>query len=101
MAAKEKDLIEKLFDPDDDDNVMLYDENDTAIEFEQIAVISLGDDFFAILKPAFPLDDVADDEALVFSIKEDGRGGSLLALETDEELCEAVFDEFYRLAEKA
>ena len=39
MINDEKTQIEKLFDEDDDSNLILYDENNNPTEFQQIAVI--------------------------------------------------------------
>ena len=48
---KEKSAIEKLLDENNNENIVLFDENDNATEFEQVALIPLEDKTYAILKP--------------------------------------------------
>ena len=56
------------------ENIMvpgLYDENDKAVEFEQIALVEVDGIFYCILKPV-DCRDVSDDEAWAFEINEEG-----------------------------
>lgn len=92
--------VEKLFDENNNDNIILYTENGEAIEFEQIAVIYLGDEPYALLHPAITPADMEEDEALVFEIVEiDGE--ECLQICDDDEVVDAVFEEYYELLREA
>lgn len=90
-------VLDYLLDEENDKPIVLFDENDKAVRFDQVAIIPLEDKLFAILKPIDPLADVADDEAIVFRIQEDEPVESQLVVETDEALAMRVFDEYYKL----
>lgn len=85
-------VIEKLLSEDNFDNIVLYDDEDNELEFEQVALIPLEDTLYAILKPASPMEGVGEDEALVFLVNEVEES---LDLVVDEELGTAVFDAYY------
>ena len=61
--------IEKLFDENNTDSIVLFDENGESVEFEQIAVVPYKGNVYAILKPVREMEGIAEDEALVFSVK--------------------------------
>ena len=92
-------VIDILLDEDNDDNIILYDENNQANEFEQIALIPLNGKIYAILKPVNCMENVGDDEAVVFCIEE-VEGEYVLIPEQDDAVGEAVFNEYYSLLEE-
>ena len=94
---KEINPIDALFDANNSDNIVLYNEKDEPIEFEQIALIPQNDLVYAILKPAAKLEDVADDEAFVFEIVEDEENGDIIKLVEDDKIIDAVFEEYNKL----
>lgn len=83
------DAIEQILDENNEDNVILYDENDNPNEFEQCGVIQLDNTIYAILKPAFEIEGMADDEVLIFEIIEDDNG-DMLSVVTDEKIINEV-----------
>ncbi len=87
-------VIEKLLSEDNFDNIVLYDDEDNELEFEQIALIPLDEALYAILKPAKEMEGVGEDEALVFLVNEVEES---LDLVVDEEIGTAVFDLYYAL----
>ena len=93
---KEKSAIEKLLDENNNENIVLFDENDNATEFEQVALIPLEDKTYAILKPVTKIKDVNDDEAFVF-VLEEGEDEDLLEICTDPKIIDEVFNEYYDL----
>ena len=95
------DIVDILLDEDNEDPITLYDENDKAVKFDQVAVIPLNNNLYAILKPIDEMEGVADDEAIVFAVKQDKDGESVLEIETDEPTAIKVFDEYYKLLDKA
>ena len=89
--------IEALLDAEDDQPIILFDEHDNEVEFEQIALIPYKNKAYAILKPVKEMEGVKEDEAIVFALLEDENGEDLLSIETDEAIVNAVFDEYYKL----
>ena len=91
-------VIDILLDEDNDDNIILYDENDHPNEFEQVAVVPFNGKVYAILKPVNCMEDVGADEAVVFCIEE-FEGEYMLFPEQNDAVGEAVFNEYYSLLE--
>ena len=83
--------IDALYDENNNDIIILFDEKNEEIEFEQIAVIPLAQKVYAILKPVKPMEGLGEDEGLVFSIEQNDAGEEYLVLVVDEELIDAVF----------
>ena len=93
----EKNAIEQLLDENNTDPIILYDENDQEVEFEQIAIIPLNDSLYAILKPVEEMEGVAEDEAVVFALETDEEGDEVLSVVEDDAEIDAVFDEYYKM----
>lgn len=96
MSKKQLSPIEMLLDEKNNDNIVLYDDNNKEVEFEQIAIIPLDEKLYAILRPLGGDDPMPEDEALVFAIDEVDDEDVLL-LEEDEEIEDKVFDRYYQL----
>ena len=98
------DVLDILLDDDNHDNITLYDDKENPVEFEQVAVIPLGDEengeLYCILKPASKLEGIKDNEAIVFHVIEDEDGVADLEVEMDDVIAEKVFDEFYKLIDE-
>ena len=92
--------IDMLFDPDNKDNIVLYNEKDEPVEFEQVALIPLNDRVYAILKPTADVEGVADDEAFVFEVVEDEENGDSLRLVEDDKVIDAVFADYNKLLDE-
>ncbi len=96
MDKKELSPIEMLLDENNEENIVLFDENNKETEFEQVAIIPIEDKTYAILKPVEEMDELEDDQALVFALEEIDDEDCLV-LEDDEEIIDAVFDSYYDL----
>ena len=83
--------IDALYDENNNDKIILFNENGDEIAFEQIAIIPIAEKVYAILKPIIPMEGVGEDEGLVFSIEQNDAGEEYLALTVDEEIIDAVF----------
>ena len=99
--VKEVNSIDALFDPNNEDNIVLYNEKDEAVEFEQIAIIPMEGVVYAILKPTAKVDGVADDEAFVFEVVEDEENGDTIRLVEDDKVIDAVFAEYNKMLDEA
>ena len=101
MVKKNKeeiDALEQLLDEDNDDNIILYNEKDEAVEFEQVALIVYKKKAYAILHPVEGKDHgVDDDEALVFELTRDRDGDSRFELVEDDAIIDAVFEKYNKL----
>lgn len=99
-VEKEVNPIDALFDVNNSENIVLYNENDEAVEFEQIALIPLDSQVYAILKPTEKVEGVADDEAFVFEVIEDEEEGDTVHLVEDDKVIDKVFAEYNRLLDE-
>lgn len=88
--------IDALYDEDNNDAIILFNEKGEEIAFEQIALIPQADKVYAILKPIQPLEGVGEDEGLVFFINDDE---GILELITDEKIIDDVFAVYDELVE--
>ena len=94
-------VLEKIYDPDNKENIILYNRNNEPIEFQQIAVIEYDDELYLILQPVILPEGASPDEALVFIIEEDFDSGDCsFNLITDSKIIDAVFTEYYILLNK-
>lgn len=96
----EKNAIERLLDENDLGTIVLFDENDKEVEFEQIAIIPYDNEVYAILKPVEEMEGVADDEAIVFLLDADEESDEVLSVVEDDAIIDAVFDAYYKLLDE-
>ena len=92
--------IEKILDENNEDNIILFDEDNNPVEFEQVAVIPMDDSVYVILVPVTPMEGVGEDEGVVFVIEEDDEGEALLSLVVEDDVIDAVFNEYDSLLEE-
>ena len=92
MEERELTSIEKIFDEDNTENIVLYNNNNEAVEFEQIFITPLDDKDYCILKPVVPLEGMGEDEGIVFTLEE-VDGEEQLTVVRDEDIINKVFDE--------
>ena len=86
----EKTAVEIILDENNEENVTLsYGENEEEVEFEQVAVVELDDDVFAILHPLDAIDDIEEEEVLVFKINKENKTIELLE---DPDIIDEVID---------
>ena len=88
--------IDALYDEDNNDAIILFNEKGEEIAFEQIAIIPQNGKTYAILKPIQPLEGLGEDEGLVFFVNEDE---GILELITDEKIIDDVFTVYDELVE--
>lgn len=96
---EDKSLIEILLDENNNDDIVLYDENDKATTFAQIAIIPIDEELYVILKPVDEVEGIEDDEALVFKVNEDDEENPL-ELCVDMKMADKVFKEYYKLLDE-
>lgn len=104
LPEEESDLIDVLMDEKNKENIILYDENNNEVEFEQVAVIPLNNQIYVILKDlTHPerSEDGEEDVVDIFSIEEDEEGESVLIALEDEKIAEEVLNAYFKLADEA
>lgn len=100
-----KNPIDCLFDENDNSPISLFNEKGEEVKFEQIAIIPIDEQIYAILKPMEEMEGIGEDEALVFEIVEgeagDGEeGGDFLNLVSDIDIIDKVFDIYNKLMDE-
>lgn len=94
-----KNPIDMILDPDCNEDIVLYDDEDKETVFSQEAVIPLNDLVYVIMTPVTPIDGVGEDEGMVFVIEEED-GEDVLTVVTDENTVNEVFDIYFELCEE-
>lgn len=102
MSEEEKSPIDRLFDEDDVSPISLFNEKGEEIKFEQIALIPIEEDIYAILKPIEQMEGIGEDEALVFEIVESDNedDGDYLNLVSDIDVIDKVFEVYNKLMDE-
>ena len=85
----------------DEDIVTLMTESGEEVDFVEIAGIAHKGKFYAILQPVELLEGMEDDEALVFEVVRNADGSDGFNVVLDDEIIDAVFEEYNRLLDKA
>lgn len=100
-AEESFDILDVLLDEENKDPIVLVDEKGKQLSFEQIAVIPYNEKIYAVLKPIDKIENIADDEAVVFYVDEREGQAPVLMVETNEKTAMAVFEEYYNLLDEA
>lgn len=83
----------------EEENVItLYDEEENPVEFYEIACVELNDKYYGLMQPVEPMEGLGEDEAVIFEIQqaEDGSEEDFFVPLYDEEILEAVFNEYMK-----
>ena len=92
--------IDQIFDENNTDPVVLYNEHGEPVRFEQIALIPLDGRIYVILQPVEKMEGVNGDEGFVFEItQEDGE--ELIVIVEDFAIIDRVFDIYESMLEEA
>ncbi len=81
---------------DSPDIILLTNDRGERVGFEPVASVPYADGTYMILRPVTPMEGADEGDAFVFSVSQiDGDqaedSGSYLAMETDDEIIDAVF----------
>lgn len=87
----------QLLDEKNNENIVFTNDLGEKVEFEQVALINLEDEKYAILHPVNL--GYADDEVIIYSIYSDDNNYELNEV-TDESLKEEVYLEYKRIYNK-
>ena len=86
---------------EDDDIITLLSSDGEEVDFVEIAGIAYKGEFYVILQPVELLDDMEEDEALVFKVKRGEDGEDKFEIELNDDIIDAVFEEYNRLLDEA
>ena len=87
--------IDLLLDPNNHDNIVLFNDQDEPVEFEQYAVIPIDGKTYVILSPVTKLEGMDEDEAFAFEIIQEEQ--SSLVLVEDQALIDEIFKRYKNL----
>lgn len=79
-------IVEKLFDENNDDIIELEQGNGVSVKFEQVGVVVYDSEYYAILHPL----ELKKEEVVIFHILEDDEDS--MDLITDEELSKKILE---------
>ena len=88
--------IDMLLDENNNANIVLFNEDNQKVEFEQIALVPIERRVYALLRPVSHIDGIGENEALVFVIEEIDGEDCLIIVE-DDEIIDKVFEEYYEM----
>ena len=99
------DLLDVLLDEDNKDPIVLMDDRGKQIAFAQVAIIPFGEGdekkLYVILKPIDKIDGMEDDEVLVFIVLSDDYGNTIVKVEENVEIAQAVMERYKELLKQA
>lgn len=85
----EKTAVEIILDENNEENVTLSYGDNEEVEFEQVAVVELDDDVYAVLHPVDEIEGINPDEILVFKIDVNTKDIELI---DDEDIIDEVLE---------
>ena len=91
-----KKIIKSLLNENNNDNIILVYGN-VNVEFEQVALILVRDNYYSILRPVTVMDGIDNDEGLVFLV--DTNDNKLILIE-EEDVIDEVYDVYFSLLDE-
>lgn len=82
------------------DIITLVDKDGKDVDFYHVATIDYDDKWFVFLQPVEPMDDIADDEVIIYELGTDENGDDKFIPIESEEYMNEVFNEYLRLVEE-
>ncbi len=82
-----------------DEIVTLYDEENNATEFNEIAIVEYDGEFYALLEPVEEMEGVEEGEVIILKVTEHEDGEDEFSGVEDEEIADAVFAEYLKAVE--
>jgi uncharacterized protein YrzB (UPF0473 family) len=77
--------------------VELLDENGETVRFEHLMTFEYGSGAYMALYPLDPMEDVGEDEVVIFEIQLDENGDDIYVGVEDKEELQKIYEEFLRL----
>lgn len=96
MNDNEKDFL----DEEDEEIITLSTPDGEEVDFTEIATVEFEGNLYVIMQPVELFEGMDEDEALVFSVTDDGEEDSRFDVVTDERIIDGVFEEYNKLFEE-
>lgn len=94
-------MEEKEFDEEmEGDIVELESEDGETVKFQHVATIDYKGDWYVLFSPVEAIEGVEEDEAVIFKLGTDENGGDVFLPVEDDELLDAVYDEYVKIMEE-
>ena len=77
--------------------VELLDENGETVRFDHLMTVEYGSGAYMALYPLDPMEDVGEDEVVIFEIQLDENGDDIYVGVEDKEELQKIYEEFLRL----
>ncbi len=91
--------VDLILDPENEENIFLYDEDDNAVEFVQHGHLTHNDEIYVFLKQI--VDGEPEEEGQVFVLREDEEGNTNLYSDIDDETFAKVVELYNELLENS
>ncbi len=86
---------------EDEDIITLYNEaTDKDEDFYHLATLDVDNRWFVVMQPVDKLEDIEEDEVLIYEVVTNADGNDEFAPIMDEALLQKVFDEFIKAVEE-
>lgn len=85
---------------ENEDLVTLLDEEGNEVDFYHAATVDYKGDWYVFLQPAEEMEDIEDDEVVIFKLEKDENGEDLFTPIDDEALLDAVYHEYEKMVEE-
>lgn len=86
---------------DDDEIIILYDDDNKPVKFNEVACIEYKGEFYALMQPVEPMEGLGEDEALIFKVRQEDEDNDVFEPVTDESVLDAVFNEYLNAVAEA
>ena len=84
----------------DGDIIRLVNDDGEEIDFYHVATMQHKDKWYVVLQPAEEMEDVDEDEAVIFGLETDENGEDVFVPVEDEGLLDELFEEFEKMTEE-
>lgn len=93
------DIKDELMEEEECDIITLVDKDNKDVDFYHIATIDYKEKWYIFLQPVEPMEDIADDEVIIYELGVDEDGDDKFIPIEDEALLNEVFNEYIKEAE--
>lgn len=99
--VKEPEINEEVLDEEEDDLITLLDDDGNELKFFHSATVDYKGGWYIFLQPAEDMEDIEDDEVVIFKLEKDENGDDLFQPIEDEKLLDEVYAEYEKLVEES
>lgn len=90
----------KTAEEQDEDLITLLDDDGNEVDFYHAATVEYKNEWYIFLQPAEEMEDIEEDELVIFKLERDENGDDLFTPIEDEELLDAVYHEYEKLVDE-